>query len=37
MMVLKAMGKAFDNTELEIFGNKNWKLSLADCREIKKA
>jgi hypothetical protein len=34
-MVLKAMGYAFDNTELQTFNNKNWKLSLATCRKMK--
>jgi predicted RNA binding protein with dsRBD fold (UPF0201 family) len=35
MKVLKALGNAFDNTELEIFDNKNRKLSLEACREMK--
>jgi hypothetical protein len=35
VMVLKALGNAFDNTELEIFDNKNRKLSLDACREMK--
>ena len=32
MMILKALGNAFDVTELEIYDNKNRKLSLAACR-----
>jgi hypothetical protein len=35
MKVLKALGNAFDNTELEIFDNKNRKLSLEACQEMK--
>jgi hypothetical protein len=34
MMILKAMGDAFDNTELTLFDNKNRKLSLEACREM---
>jgi hypothetical protein len=34
MMILKAMGNAFDNSELTLFDNKNRKLSLEACREM---
>ncbi len=32
MLVLKALSNAFDNTELEIYDNKNRKLSLEACK-----
>jgi hypothetical protein len=32
MVILKAMGKSFDNTELILFESKNRKLSLNACR-----
>ena len=31
MNILKAMGNAFDNTELELYDNRNRKLSLEAC------
>ena len=34
MSILKALGDAFDNTELTIYDNKNRKLSLAACRKM---
>ncbi len=36
MMLLKALGNSFDATELEIFDNKNRKLSLDACKEMTK-
>ena len=34
MLVLKALSNAFDNTELEIYDNKNRKLSLEACKAM---
>jgi hypothetical protein len=34
MLVSKALGTAFDDTELEIYDNKNRKLSLAACKTM---
>jgi hypothetical protein len=34
MLVLKALGTAFDSTELEIYDNKNRKLSLEACKAM---
>jgi hypothetical protein len=36
MMILKALGNSFDATKLEIFDNKNRKISLKACREMTK-
>ena len=35
MSILKALGDAFNNTKLEIFDNKNRKLSLDQCSKMK--
>jgi hypothetical protein len=34
LLILKELGTAFDNTELEIFDNKNRKLSLEACKAM---
>jgi hypothetical protein len=34
LLILKELGTAFDNTELELYDNKNRKLSLEACKAM---